>query len=254
GGRRVGRETLPSRGTLALVALFGNSAYLGLPLVDAVLGPAQLALASVIVSVHVALTVMLGTALLDAQGGRRLEPRAVIGKVLKSPLAMSPIVGALAAWALRAGGAEDHPATVAAFHALDVLGKSASPLGIFVLGLFLGGHFLGGQPLGGQPLGAERAGAGAGLVGQLAFALIRLALVPALTLGFALALRASVPIDQDTLRTLVLLSSVPAAISTFAMAEHAKAEPEAVARAIVTTSIASFITIPLWLALTSALA
>jgi predicted permease len=171
---------------------------------------------------------------------------------------MLPIVGALAAWALRAGGAEDHPATVAAFHALDVLGKSASPLGIFVLGLFLGGHFLGGQPLGAQPLGAQPLGAeragGGGLVGQLAFALIRLALVPALTLGFALALRASVPIDQDTLRTLVLLSSVPAAISTFAMAEHAKAEPEAVARAIVTTSIASFVTIPLWLALTSALA
>ena len=56
-------------------------------------------------------------------------------------------------------------------------------------------------------------------------------------------------LSDDALRLAVLLSSMPAAISTFAMAEEAGVEPRPVARAIVATTLASFVTIPivLWM-------
>jgi predicted permease len=240
GGRAIGGEILPSRGTLALVALFGNSAYLGLPLVAAVLGPEELPVASVIVSVHVALTVTLGTAMLEPAGQNEAGARGsahLVRTHLTSPLAMSPIVGLALATGLAALGIAEHPAASALFRALDLLGKTASPLGIFVLGLFLG----------------MRPPTLSGPKGQLAFAIVRLVVVPLTTVLLALALRVIVPIDRDALRTLVLLASVPAAISTFAMAEQARADAEAVARAIVTTSLVSLATIPVWLALTDAL-
>ena len=241
GGRVTGRETLPSRGTLALVALFGNSAYLGLPLVGAVIGAQAVGLASVVVSVHVALTVTLGTAMLDASAGREAPSRsglaALARTLVTSPLAMSPLLGLALGAGVGALGLHQHPATLALFHALELLGRTASPLGTFVLGLFLG----------------MRTPKLEGLRGQLAFALVRLVVVPGATVLAALALRALLPIDHETTRTVVLLAAVPAAISTFAMAEQAGVDAEPVARAIVTTSLLSLVSVPAWLALTDLL-
>jgi hypothetical protein len=213
GGRRIGRALLPSRGELTLVALFGNSAYLGLPLVAALVGPAAVPLGSVVVSMQVALTVTLGTAMLRADARTTpAGPRVceVARTLLASPLAMSPLVGLALGAGLRALGLAAHPGTLALFHALDTLGKTASPLG---------------------------------------FALLRLVVVPGATLLLALVLSVAVRIPHDTLRTLVLLAAMPAAISTFAMAEDAGADREAVARAIVTTSVLSLGTLPAWLAI-----
>jgi predicted permease len=236
GGRRIGRALLPSRGELTLVALFGNSAYLGLPLVAALVGPAAVPLGSVVVSMQVALTVTLGTAMLRADARTTpAGPRVceVARTLLASPLAMSPLVGLALGAGLRALGLAAHPGTLALFHALDTLGKTASPLGLFVLGLFLG----------------SRPPTLSGLAGQLTFALLRLVVVPGATLLLALVLSVAVRIPHDTLRTLVLLAAMPAAISTFAMAEDAGADREAVARAIVTTSVLSLGTLPAWLAI-----
>lgn len=236
GDRAVGGERLPSGGALSLVALFGNSAYLGLPLVAAVLGEAHLSLASTIVSVHVALTVTLGTALLEREGTGTDAKRLAI-KLVTSPLAMSPVVGALLAWSLDAAELGTHPLAHASFRALDLVGKTASPLGIFVLGLFLGGR----APSLERPRG------------QLAFVFVRLVVVPAATIGLALALRTVVTLTLDELRALVLLAAVPAAISTFAMVEEAGGDSEPVARAIVTTSLVSCVTVPGWLLLAETL-
>jgi len=237
GGRVVGGETLPSRGALSLVALFGNAAYLGLPLVGALLGEDHLALASLIVSVHVAMTVTLGTALLEREGGGT-DAKRLARQLITSPLAMSPIVGVLLAGCLDALELDTHPLVHAGFRALDVLGKTASPLGIFVLGLFLGAR----APSLERPRG------------QLAFALVRLFVVPAATLALALSLSSAFAITRDEVRALVLLAAMPAAISTFAMVEEAGGDSEPVARAIVTTSLASIVTVPAWLALADAVA
>lgn len=241
GHRVIGGERLPSGGALALVALFGNSAYLGLPLVSAVVGESLLATASTIVSVHVALTVTLGTTLLERREGASFEPLRALKQLLTSPLAMSPVVGLIAAWVLEASGTTHHPATHAAFRALDALGKTASPLGIFVLGLFLGER------------GLRARGGHEGVRGQLAFAFVRLIVVPGTTLLLAWALEEVWPLPRDTVRTLLLLAAMPAAISTFAMAEEARVDPQAVASAVVYTSLLSVATLPMWMWLLDAI-
>jgi predicted permease len=230
GDRTVGGTRLPSRGALALVALFGNSAYLGLPLTAAVLGPEALGPASFVVALHVAVSVTVGGYLLARWSGRDASGRVVLRKLASSPLAWSPLVG-LGLAALRdAAGLAGHPALAAAHAALDGIGRTASPLGLFVLGLFLA-----------RPRDEVRVP----VASDLAFGLVRLVVAPlaALVAGRVLGL------GPDALRLVVLLSGVPAAISTFAMAHDAGVQPERVARAIVTTTLLSAATIPamLWL-------
>ncbi|GAB4213393.1 MAG: AEC family transporter [Sandaracinaceae bacterium] len=230
GDRPMGSTRLPSRGSLSLVALFGNSAYLGLPLTEAMLGPSAVGPASFVVALHVAVSVTLGSYLLSRWSGRDDGARTVPSKLVTSPLAWSPLLGAALVWLRDAGGLEGHPAVLAAHAALDGVGRTASPLGLFVLGLFLS---------------RERSGPRVPLASDLAFAVVRL-VVPPLA---ALAAGRLLGLAPDALRLVVLLSAVPAAISTFAMAHDAGVEPERVARAIVSTTVLSVATIPimLWL-------
>ncbi len=243
GGRVVGGAALPARGALALVALFGNSAYLGLPLVAAVLGPDALGGASFVVALHVTVSVTLGSYLLARWSGRPTSGSKLLRSLLSSPLAWAPVLGALLSYVLRGADLSEHEVTVAVFRALDTLGKTASPLGLCVLGLFLA-----------QPR-AQVGTASAELRGEtpssdLAFAVVRLVIVPLATLGAGVALRAQGWLSADALRLAVLLAAVPAAISTFAMAHDAGVEPQRVARAIVTTTLLSIATIPAFLWLT----
>lgn len=226
---------LPSRGALALIALFGNSAYLGLPLVTALIGPGIVGRASFVVAIHVAASVTLGSVLLARDGSRGLTGRQLAGVLAASPLAWSPLVGALLSLCLERLELTSHPVTEACFAALHGLGKTASPLGLFVLGLYLGAARRG-------TASSEHAA-----YADAAFATIRLLVVPACTLAASLGLRAAGLLDDEGVRVVVLLSSMPAAISTFAMAHEHGAEPAKVARAIVTTTLVSAITIPLWL-------
>ncbi len=226
---------LPSRGALALVALFGNSAYLGLPLVTALIGPGVVGRASFVVAIHVAASVSVGSVLLARDGSRALTGRQLARVLAASPLAWSPIVGALLSLALARLGLASHPLTEASFTALHGLGKTASPLGLFVLGLYLGAARSGGT-------GSEPTARSDG-----AFVAIRLLVVPACTWVASLALRAAALLDEEGVRVVVLLSAMPAAISTFAMAHEHGVEPAKVARAVVTTTLAATLTIPAWL-------
>jgi predicted permease len=246
GGRGVAGARLPARGALALVALFGNTAYLGLPLVAAVLGPEAMGSASFVVALQVTLSVTLGSYLLARWSGREARGPALVRKLASSPLAWSPVAGAALAQARDAAGLAEHPAAVAMHTALDAVGRTASPLGLFVLGLFLAApapH----EAREGVGTSAEVLSRAARLAGDAAFAAVRLVAVPLATLAAsALCVRAGL-LTRDGARLAVLLAAVPAAISTFAMAHEAGVEPARVARAIVTTTLLSLATLPLFL-------
>jgi len=229
---------VPSRGALALIALFGNSAYLGLPLVTALIGPDILRRASFVVAIPVAASVTAGSYLLAREGSRTVTSRELAGVLAASPLAWSPLLGAALALSLAHLDLSSHPFTEASFGALHALGRTASPLGLFVLGLYLG------APRSSGTLSNPTARA------DVAFVAIRLFVVPACTLAAGLALRAAGLLDDEGVRLVVLLSAMPAAISTFAMAHERGVEPERVARAIVTTTLVSALTVPAWLWLT----
>ncbi|MEM9695426.1 MAG: AEC family transporter [Myxococcota bacterium] len=214
--------------TLALVNGFGNVAYLGLPLVEAVLGSAKSGLASLAVAIHVTLALTLGQFLLLHWAPSTSEPGASMGKRLaRQPLLWSPLV-ALAAHLL--------PATVRSgmLAVSHPLGRSAGPVALFLLGLYL--HTERGRLR--RPHRAD-----------LIHGVTKLVALPAVTFALAIPCGAVGWLTAAQAQVLLLLSAMPAAITTFAIAHQLRIGTETVARTIVMTTLVSLVTIPLavWL-------
>ncbi|MEM1414352.1 MAG: AEC family transporter [Myxococcota bacterium] len=213
-------------GTLALILGFGNVAYLGLPLVQAALGDDALALAAVAVPLHLVIGLSIGPALLvrfgGGEGAMRWRP------ILTQPLLWAPFVGAL----LRVLP-EDAKVLLEAL--LAPVAKSAGPVALFLLGLYLHRH-------------RDRARRIDGW--DLVHVVMKLALMPALTLGLAWAFVRAGWLEASAAQVLVLLAMMPAAITTFSLAHDLDVGTTRVGRAIVTTSLLSAGVIPLgvWIA------
>lgn len=125
---------LADRAIDALASGYSNTAYLGIPLMTALLGPVGTAAAVVAslltVSLLFAVTVLLVE--LDLRRGpglARVASGVALG-VLRNPLVAAPLAGV--AWALTGIAL---PAPIAAF--ADLLGQSASPVALVTIGVFL---------------------------------------------------------------------------------------------------------------------
>ncbi|MCB9680991.1 MAG: AEC family transporter [Alphaproteobacteria bacterium] len=227
--RAVGRAVGASGGTLALVTSFGNVAYLGLPVVARVLGDAALAEASLVVGVYVLLSMTVGPVLLLSWSGR--DGSTALGTsvrtVARQPLAWAPIVG-VACRALPLGTRQ----AVAAL--LAPLGAAAAPVALFLLGLYLHTH--------------------AGRVGRpdrvvLAHVVAKGVWLPLVTAALVAAGLAWDGLTPMAARVIVLLSAMPPAITTFAIARELEVDEGRVAQAIVAGTLASAVTIPVVAAL-----
>lgn len=125
---------LADRAIDALASGYSNTAYLGIPLMTALLGPVGTAAAVVAslltVSLLFAVTVLLVE--LDLRRGpglARVASGVALG-VVRNPLVAAPLAGV--AWALTGIAL---PAPIAAF--ADLLGQSASPVALVTIGVFL---------------------------------------------------------------------------------------------------------------------
>ena len=131
GGR--GRP-LADRAIDGLAAGYPNTAYLGIPLATALLGPIGTAAAVVgsllTVSFLFAMAVMLVEVDLRRGPGLARAAGGVLLAVLRNPLVAAPLAGAL--WALSGSAL---PAPVEAF--ADLLSRSASPVALVTIGVFL---------------------------------------------------------------------------------------------------------------------
>ncbi|MFT7519254.1 MAG: putative permease, partial [Kiritimatiellia bacterium] len=117
-------------GTLALVGLFGNYAYLGLPLVIGLYGEHVRGVAALLVSLHVVISVSLGPALLARWSGTGSSAREVLLGVLRLPLFWAPMVGLALRFA-------PTPARDLASAIVEPLGASAAPVALYLLGVYL---------------------------------------------------------------------------------------------------------------------
>lgn len=210
---------VPVAGTVALVVAFGNVAYLGLPLVARIVGDEVVGLASLAVAIHVSLSMLVGPFLLLRWSGASGE--APMRAVLTQPLTWAPFVG-LAARAL--------PSEVvgASVEILAPLGSSAAPVAMFLLGLYLHRH-----------REALRLDAVA-----LRHVVAKLVVLPAATFALALAFHRAGMLGTTEAHVLVLLSAMPAAISTFAIAERFGVGEKRVCQAVVASTWISAATLP----------
>jgi predicted permease len=210
------RSRPQDRGTLALVGLFGNIAYLGLPVCIAVFGESITGIASLAVSMHVAIAVSVGPALLAKwSGGTQLGLRLAF----RQPLFWAPFVG-LAARALPDASRE-------ILHAASApLGAGAAPVALFMLGLYLYDR-----------RDAVRSPAPRHV-------LLCLVISPAITLGVVLALRAAGLLNSAELAGVaVILSGMPAAVATFSISHDVGAGLERVAASVVQSTLLCLVTL-----------
>ena len=213
-------------GTLALVGLFGNVAYLGLPYVSAVHGPELAGVAALAVALHVAAAVSLGPLLLVRWGGGQAQ--LSVRRVFTQPLLWAPVVG-LAARALPDGPREAGLALIAP------LSAAAAPIALFMLGLYLY---------------QQRAALFRVHWNTSAHVALRLLLAPVLTALLCLVAATLDAIQPEHTAVLILLAGMPAAITTFSFAREFDIGQQRIAATIVQSTLLAVVSLPAlaWLA------
>jgi predicted permease len=212
-------------GTLALVACFGNVAYLGLPYVLTLFDSSIAGSAALAVSIHVTLAVTLGPLLLEMWGKENPGNWWVsVERVLRLPLFWAPLVGL---------GMRFLPITTRSTMLTWVqpIAGSAAPVALFLIGLHL---YL------------ERRRLAVFDKGLFLHLSIRQLIIPALMLLLSAVAISLGWLTSPLGRIQVILASMPAAITTFSMAHHAGLGEERVAGTIVWSSILALVLLPGW--------
>jgi hypothetical protein len=221
------REGLRVAGAHAQAATTGNLAFLGVPLLLAVVGERATGPLAMAFLVEVGTLMPLGIVLMSVgrerdAGGRGLG-RELLRATLGNPIVLSVLAGA----ALGLSGARI-PAPLERL--LGFLGASAGPTALFALGGSLAGRRLGPHW---RPV--------AGVV------VAKLVLYPVL----AWVTRRAVGLPPAWVASGVLIASLPTAANVFVFASRFGAVPERVSAAILLSTLAGAVTFPLaaWLVL-----
>jgi len=212
---RLLRLSGPTAGAFILVATFGNTGYIGYPLATELLGDAGLVRAifyDVFGTVAAVLTIGIVVAGQMGEHEGRVNP-------LKELLTFPPVIALLVALALRSVTV---PAVVSDW--LDALSKIVVPLIMISVGLSLKPHGI-----------RDRLGV-IGLVGVL-----KLVIMPVVALGLGMVLAQ----DADAMRLLVLQAGMPSMMLSLVIGMRFKLDVDFIASAILVTTAACVVTIPL---------
>lgn len=217
-GRRLGWNR-SSTGALVLVCGLGNTAFIGLPMIQALVGPH--ALGPALIADQLGSFLALSTAgvmLAASYAGDRLDTREVLQRLVRFP----PFPALVAALVVRYtfGG---WPEPVAAV--LQRLGDTLTPLALFSVGLVF--HF-----------GALRGRATYVVVG-LAWKLV---LAPAVALGLAFGMGLS----GLSVTVGVLQAAQGPMITAGILAQEHRLDPELVSLVVGMGILLSFVTAPIW--------
>ena len=215
----------------ALVGAFPNTGFMGVPLLVALLGSAAAGPAIVTIVIDMVITTSLCIALsrLDGagqQGVGQAAKNALLG-VVKNPMPWAILLGTLfSAFQIELPGPVDK--TVA------LLGDAASPVALFTIGAVLArsqtiAHNAQHGPLTWQD--------------YVPVALIKLLLHPLLVLVAGLAaISMGVPIDAFALKVMVLVAALPSASNVAMLSERFGADSGRIARIILVSTAAAFLT------------
>jgi malonate transporter len=215
----------------ALVGAFPNTGFMGVPLLVALLGSAAAGPAIVTIVIDMVITTSLCIALsrLDGagqQGVSQAAKNALLG-VVKNPMPWAILLGTVfSAFQIDLPGPVDK--TVA------LLGDAASPVALFTIGAVLArsqkiAHHAQHGPLTWQD--------------YVPVALIKLLLHPVLVLVVGLAaISMGVPIDAFALKVMVLVAALPSASNVAMLSERFGADNGRIARIILVSTAAAFLT------------
>ena len=214
----------------ALVAAFPNTGFMGVPLLVALLGPraAGPAIATVLIDMVITTSLCIALSRLDdaGEGGAARAAKKALKGVAINPLPWSILLGGLSS-GLQLGLPQPIAATV------GLLGDSASPVALFTIGAVLARSQM------------VTASAGQGSMPASDFvpvSVAKLLLHPLLVLGVGSGARAlGLPLDPFALMVLVLVAALPSASNVALLSERFGADTGRIARIILLTTAASFL-------------
>ena len=209
----------------ALVAAFPNTGFMGVPLLVALLGTAAAGPAIVTIVVDMVITTSLCVALSRLDGADKHGVSHAAGNALRgmlgNPMPWSILLGTLAS-AVQL----ELPAPVA--QTVRLLADAASPVALFTIGAMLV------LSAGARPIPVRD---------YVPVAAIKLLVHPLLVLlvGTA-AIQAGVPLDRFALTVIVLVAALPSASNVSMLAEKFGADNGRIARIILVSTAAAFLT------------
>ncbi|MDO8278338.1 MAG: AEC family transporter [Burkholderiaceae bacterium] len=215
----------------ALVAAFPNTGFMGVPLLVALLGPAAAGPAIVTIVVDMVFTSSLCIALsrLDGADGHGFSKAA--GKALKGVL-VNPLPWAILLGAVSSATRIALPQPV--MQTVGLLADAASPVALFTIGAVLARS---------QAMAAEHPHRTLPLRDYVPVAVIKLLVHPVLVLLVgAGAVRLGVPLDKFALTVVVLVAALPSASNVSLLAERFGADTGRIARIILVSTAAAFLT------------
>jgi malonate transporter len=223
----LGRGGLAVASSQAQAATGGNQAFLGVPLLLAVVGERAAGPIAMVILVEVAVLMPIGLAGMGLGHPRADASRHLAGVLARATL-LNPIVLGVAAGAAIGILGVSRPGPVDRL--LSFLGGSAGPVALFALGGTLAGQRLG---EGWRPV--------------LWVVVAKLVAYPALAW---VALRAS-GLGPDWVASGTLVAALPTAAYAFVFAQRFEAAPERVSAAILVSTLFAVVTFPLtaWLVL-----
>ena len=215
----------------ALVAAFPNTGFMGVPLLVALLGPKAAGPAIVTILVDLLFTTSLCVALSRLDGADEHGAAKAAKNALKG-VAMNPMPWAILAGALTSAVNLVLPKPVE--QTLGMLADAASPVALFTIGAVLARS---------QILTAKGHAAPLPLGDYLPIALLKLILHPLLVLLVgATAINLGVPLGKFALTVMVLVAALPSASNVAMLAERYDADSARIARIIMLTTAAAFLT------------
>lgn len=217
--RWVPPETPSTRRTFVFCAAVYNYGYVPIPLAMSLFGRETVGVLFVHnLGVEVAFWVF-GLMLLAGTGWR-----TSLRRVINPPLASIVVALVLNAAMSR----EQIPASI--LNAAHLLGQCAIPLGMILIGATIADHV------------GEFHGRNGGRVLGLGV-LVRLGVVPAMFVGLAYWLPASVELK----RVIVIQAAMPAAVFPILLVRHYGGDPAAALRVVMGTSVMGLVTMPFWI-------
>ena len=215
----------------ALVAAFPNTGFMGVPLLVALLGAAAAGPAILTILIDLVVTSSLCIALSRLDGADEHGAASAAKKALRGA-ALNPMP-----WAILLGGLSSALAwkpVGPVMNTIGLLADAASPVALFTIGAVLArSQFLAAQHEHGPMPAAD----------FVPVSLIKLFVHPLLVWIVGTALRAAgLPLDAFTLQVMVLVAALPSASNVSLLAERFGADTGRIARIILLTTAAAFLT------------
>ena len=218
----------------ALVAAFPNTGFMGVPLLVTLLGPQAAGPVILTIAMDMVITTSLCIALSRLDGADEHGASKAVKNALKG-VASNPMPWAILLGALASAVSLELPAPVA--KTVGLLADAASPVALFTIGAVLARS---------QMLMVTHGHAPIPLGDYVPVAVIKLLLHPLLVLlvGSA-AIQLGLPLDRFALTVLVLLAALPSASNVSLLAERFGADNGRIARIILVSTAAAFVTFSL---------